>query len=753
MPKTAPPGQVNLPTGHTFIAGAVPDPFDARDLEYRSRLEPLPTVLDNRDALAKKLVVLEQQGNSCTGHAVATVINTVLSRGFQAKIKRNPKAEPVRASPYMLYRLARRYDEFQGEADTGSSLRAAFKGWFRHGVLEDKDWAALNMPTEPDLEDPQIVDRCRERPLGAFYRVNPYRLDDMQSAISELHVIAVSASIHEGWQQPVALSKRGESLHVIQRPSGALTIGGHAFALVGYNEVGFLVQNSWGTTWGKGGYATLPYEEWLASAYDAWVARPGVPQTPFATGTRTTVRVTGGDIATRVGPDLERLTSHVVNLGNDGILSTAGKFVSTPAQVDKIFDKMDEQHRTWLTDDPASVAGGKRHVVLFAHGGLVSEDDGLETAQKQLQWWLNNRVYPISFAWQSGPVETLLYQLVDLTRGRLPAGGIGFDLVEQFDRLVEWIARNTLGWVWEQMKQNAIAASDPIRIPGWTGWPASNPPYTAMADQPGAALTIARLKRYVQKHGKDNVAVHLVGHSAGAIFLAAMLERLVDVEIWVETMNLMAPAIRVDEFERQVFPQIVAGGLVKHFATFGMSDARELDDVCGYGGVNPYHKSLLYLVARGFEKPRNGEPSEIPLVGLERCLTQTGLRGQIVGAGGACVSARSETPPNSRSDASSHGGFDDDEGTMTSVLLRMLGSQELDEWRTYRKHATIRPITATAQPIAAAAMAAAPRTTDVAPRDQARPLIEMLAKQGWGIKDASKIVQKGSGAKRAPKKV
>ena len=33
--------------------------------------------------------------------------------------------------------------------------------------------------------------------------------------------------------------------------------GGHAFALVGYNQAGFVVQNSWGTGWGEKGYGWL----------------------------------------------------------------------------------------------------------------------------------------------------------------------------------------------------------------------------------------------------------------------------------------------------------------------------------------------------------------------------------------------------------------------------------------------------------------------------------------------------------------
>ena len=87
------------------------------------------------------------------------------------------------------------------------------------------------------------------------------------------------------------MERDGETMYVISAPADREAIGGHAFALVGYNRTGFLVQNSWGVQWGKGGFATLPYEDWLDSAYDAWVARPGVPQTPLISGRTRTIRV------------------------------------------------------------------------------------------------------------------------------------------------------------------------------------------------------------------------------------------------------------------------------------------------------------------------------------------------------------------------------------------------------------------------------------------------------------------------------
>lgn len=650
MPKTLPPGVVKL-GNNTFKANVVPDVFDARDLDYRPRLQPLPKVLDARP---EDHFVLEQAGNSCTGHAVAAMINTVLA-GQQ---------DPVHVSPYMLYSLARRYDEFEGEDDIGSSLRGALKGWYYHGVLPDSDWPRLSPAREPDLgSDTALAELAMQRPLGAFYRVSALRLDDMQSAVNELSSIVASAAVHDGWVVPTRVERDGVTMHVIEKPDSAQPIGGHAFAIVGYNELGFLVQNSWGPRWGRKGFATLPYDDWLGSAYDAWVARPGVPSIVSQRTRTTTVVDTSGKLAEVPGPDLRRLAHHVVNLGNDGRLSGNGRFVSTPAQVDQIFTRMGDYHDFWRAK-PLDNSAPVRRVVFYAHGGLTSEGSGLNVAQRQLSWWLNNRVYPITFAWQSGPAETLVDQLTDLVRDKLPFGA-GLNLVEQADRLVEKIARSNVRWMWDEMKENAALAAKPAR----------RPPIL-----PGASLAVSRLQAYVrQLPAGDPLEVHLVGHSAGSIFLTGVLDRLHDAGIDVASLTYLAPAIRTDEWVRRVLPHLKSRRVAR-FASFGLNDKRELDDVCAARGVSVYRKSLLYLVSRALERTAAGE-AEVPLVGMERFASTT-VRGTSLTAAlaevrGDLVWAPRERPPVSRSAASSHGGIDDDGPTMTSVMLRVLGRESI----------------------------------------------------------------------------
>lgn len=42
---------------------------------------------------------------------------------------------------------------------------------------------------------------------------------------------------------------------------GQEMLGGHAIAIVGYNDTGFIIRNSWGTSYGNRGYSTIKYED------------------------------------------------------------------------------------------------------------------------------------------------------------------------------------------------------------------------------------------------------------------------------------------------------------------------------------------------------------------------------------------------------------------------------------------------------------------------------------------------------------
>ena len=95
----------------------VPDRLDLRDRSYMPSIAVTP---GNELSPKIELPVLNQGNtNACTGFALSNVVNFLL-RSW------NPKAPQI--SPYMLYSMAHRYDEFPGYKEgAGSSLCQAQK--------------------------------------------------------------------------------------------------------------------------------------------------------------------------------------------------------------------------------------------------------------------------------------------------------------------------------------------------------------------------------------------------------------------------------------------------------------------------------------------------------------------------------------------------------------------------------------------------------------------------------------------------
>lgn len=59
---------------------------------------------------------------------------------------------------------------------------------------------------------------------------------------------------------------------------------GHAVAIAGWTTEGFIIRNSWGTSWGDGGYTVYPFSDWGAH-WEIW-AIEDLPSVASVTSTR-----------------------------------------------------------------------------------------------------------------------------------------------------------------------------------------------------------------------------------------------------------------------------------------------------------------------------------------------------------------------------------------------------------------------------------------------------------------------------------
>jgi len=350
---------------------------------------------------------------------------------------------------------------------------------------------------------------------------------------------------------------------------------------------------------------------------------------------------------------VQALRPHIVNL-RMGLFSSSGEWTTSAQDVDAIFD----DH---LPRALAAARAGERKLklMLYAHGGLNSETDALAKTADLVKWWTANDIYPIHFVWETGLVETLGQILERASQGRDRAARNFFsDHVS--DPLVEAFVHRAGGvQIWNAMKWSAQQSSS-ANAQGGTG---------------GAWYVAEKLADWCKQH-PDEIEVHACGHSAGSIFHAHFIPCALEHGVpRVDSLHLMAPAVRVDLFRQQLQHRVGKGKGIDKLTMYTMDDGFEKDDDCG----KVYRKSLLYLIHHGLEPERNE-----PILGLERSVrADAGLK-QLFGIGGGQGDATVVWSDNgldggrSASRSRTHGGFDDDPATMGSIARRVLGKADAD---------------------------------------------------------------------------
>lgn len=346
---------------------------DVRDRLYEPTLSPLPPTWPP----PRKLFVMDQgKQGACTGYALAAAVNLLLSRNPSA----DAKTQARRVSPHMLYRMARRHDEWPGESDEGSSLRGALRGFYNCGACRLDLWET---PGDKSFSLDAAKD-ARLTALGAYYRLRP-SLSDYHAALSETGVVYVSAGAHSGWDDP----KEG----VIAPGSGSAL---RAFVLVGYDATGFWVQNSWGPSWGRGGLAHWSYEDWSANIEDAWVLQLAVPSANgFGLGVPRGEARTAAEMvrSKRAKPARQDIAGHFVHVDN-------GDFSQTQPYWS---DKADVQ----ATAELIGATDKYDHFLFYAHGGLNAPEEAAIRTSAMIDVFMANRVYPYSVFYDTGLLKTL----------------------------------------------------------------------------------------------------------------------------------------------------------------------------------------------------------------------------------------------------------------------------------------------------------------------------------------------------------
>lgn len=664
--------------GFEFDSGVREDWVDLRDQDYLPSLSVLrdslaldPQLLSVDAATGVKTPIfgLRNQGASskCVGFALANLID-IQRRLQQLNHPQSPgqnEAAPLWSqndivSADMLYHMAYFHDRYPDleagttQAATGlRTMRSAIKGFYHHGAC--LDWPKASLREDParwqstcyTAESPDRALRfpnveqakaARNIGLGAYFRVASV-LNHFHAALNDTGAVLTSANIHDGWYDAVP-----ENEGVITWPSRVGKIGAHAFVLVGYDDRGFHVLNSWGGDWGgykgQAGIALWPYADWARNVVDGWVLRLGV-RAPSAFGVSIGEKGTKGLTSTiqRGSTPCLELVGHYMHL-DDGFHVSTGSYPSFRNSWERTRSYLAGQLQPQVKEPAKYGSPDYRGMLIWIPGSLEGIKPAFAAAVQRKNAIKDLGLYPYSIFWCNSFVGKSL-EVLDIIFESCKAQA-GQDAAH-LDSLIEQRVQGVGRAFWRDIEMSARRA---IRGTG-------EHPHEIDAlrpTTPGCVATLmADMIRLKQKTGCE---LHLVVEGAGVLVLHEMLsifcehnraqgaqsglDDLPDAADIFDTLHMVHPAIGVPRANRLLVPLMEAMngeifGPRKRASTARTptvqplldSDAEpaarlylptaKLENSVGFGS---YGKSILHLVARSFEDrcpaPKDDDGEDLP---------------------------------------------------------------------------------------------------------------------------------------------
>ena len=177
--------------GARRVRNVTPDKLDLRDRPYLPAVALFAAARVPRRA--PKLPVLDQGDTSaCTGFALAAVVDHLLRTAGRAK-EAGRLAVDALLDGAALRRVSRR---------RGRGLEPARRA---QGLVQARRLRAARCGTRIEMPAPTNAPGedwwldAVNRPLGAYYRVDPRSVTDMHVALNEVGILYASAVCHDGW--------------------------------------------------------------------------------------------------------------------------------------------------------------------------------------------------------------------------------------------------------------------------------------------------------------------------------------------------------------------------------------------------------------------------------------------------------------------------------------------------------------------------------------------------------------------------
>ena len=221
-------------------------PDDSRDFIFTSQTtsnDDFPETLDLRD----NLMPVRNQGKQGTCYAQSAAC----MKEWQERKDYGLKSY---LSPQFFYNIRpNKYDENDSN-DSGMYGRDVMKLLKTYGICPEIVYPYGKIEDKKDIPK-EIFEKAKHNIIDTYARINT--INDLKLSLYLNGPALIGFPVYNYTGQMWIKDKNDKYR------------GGHAMTIVGYNEKGFIIRNSWGDKWNGDGYTIYYYEDWK-SHWEIW---------------------------------------------------------------------------------------------------------------------------------------------------------------------------------------------------------------------------------------------------------------------------------------------------------------------------------------------------------------------------------------------------------------------------------------------------------------------------------------------------
>lgn len=177
--------------------------------------------------------------------------------------------EHIDLSVMALYYFTRmRMNPPQHKKDNGTYIWLAMDTLRKVGVARESSWPYDVNKVFKNPNGWSVARECAEHQISSYHKIRTVgegKAEDVIRSLNAGHPVVFATKVGKDW-----FKNRGSVLSGESSPEG-----GHAMVLVGYKDGKFIVENSWGSSWGKNGFAYVTPEYLIKEFRDMFVLTAG----------------------------------------------------------------------------------------------------------------------------------------------------------------------------------------------------------------------------------------------------------------------------------------------------------------------------------------------------------------------------------------------------------------------------------------------------------------------------------------------